>query len=122
MSSEFKQYLINNPTIYMSIAVSRRSFQLISANLEINNNTVIYNEGAVIDSFVSTLTLSDSQFYSLNTTFSAFTITSSTLRTSNIVIHNISATDNLALFTVTLDSSLDMNRMTYHSSSVPYLT
>ena len=121
MNDEFKQYLIDNPTLY-SITVSKRVFQLISANLEINNNTVMYNEGALIDSFVSTVTMSDSQFYDLITTFSAFTITSSTLNTSNLTISNISATDNLSLFTVTLDSVLSMDTMTYHSSFVSFLT
>ena len=121
MNDEFKQYLIDNPTSY-SITVSKRVFQLISANLEINNNTVMYNEGALIDSFVSTVTMSDSQFYDLTTTFSAFTISSSILNTSNLTIHNISATDNLSLFTVTLDSVLSMDTMKYHSSFVSFLT
>ena len=120
MNDEFRQYLIDDPAVY-SITASKRVFQLISANLEINN-TVMYNEGALIDSFVSTVTVSDSQFYDLATTFSAFTITSSTLVASNLTINNISATDNLALFTVTLGSILSMDTIAYHNSLVSFLT
>lgn len=95
---------------------------MISSNLKIQNNTLIYNEGAIIDTFVSTLTVVDSVFHDLDTTFSVFTITSSTINVSNMTFYNITATDNLALLTVTLDSVMIVNSITFYNSLVPFAT
>lgn len=95
---------------------------MISSNLKIQNNTLIYNEGAIIDTFVSTLTVSDSIFHDLDTTFSVFTITSSTINASNMTFYDITATDNLAILTVTLDSVMNLNSIMFYNSLVPFAT
>ena len=121
IKDDFKQFLINNPDQY-KITASKRLFQLISANLQFRNGTTIYNEGAIIDSFISTLILSDSQFYNLTTSFSAFTVTSTTMNVENWTMYDISSNDNLALFTVTLNSVIGIEDVIYYNSTVPFIT
>lgn len=120
MNEGFKEHLRDNPGLY-TITTSKRVFQLISSNLLITNQTVIYNEGALVDSFVSTLTIENSLFYDLETTSSAFTITSSTMIFQNTELHSISATDNLALLTVTLESSLMIDNIKFTNSELAFI-
>ena len=65
MKAKFKAYLLANPSVF-SITSSNKFFQLIQANIQIRNASVFYNGAGIIDSFISNVNVTASQFYGIN--------------------------------------------------------
>lgn len=120
LKTSFKTYLKNHQNLY-DITVLNKLFQLIQGNLEISGGTLIYSQTSIVDAFVSSVILDNIEFHDLTSDLSIFTITSSTINFTDCKFYDLVATDNMAIITITLESKIYANNITYHDSPMPFI-
>ena len=75
---------IANPSTY-GFSIGAKLFELISAKLTIQNNSVIYNQISVAKWFLATLTFSQSTFYNLVTKDKGIRLSQATINITNCI-------------------------------------
>ena len=121
LQDHFKIYL-NEILPTLSLIKSDYWIQMISAGLQIEDNTNFKNQTSVLDVFSSSLAISNSSFVSLTPTSSCIKITSSSAIFQNITANYINSSINSSLFiSISLGSIVDINGLNYSSSTVPFL-
>ena len=88
-------------------------FELISANLIIQNNSVIYNQLSIAKSFMSTLTFADSTFYNLVISEKGMRIAESTFNITNCIFYNISASDTTSFIDISINTATYIMNTSY---------
>ena len=121
LQDNFKSYL-NELLPTLSLIKSDYWIQMISAGLQIENNTNFKNQSSVLDVFSSSLTISNSSFVSLTPTSSCIKITSSSANFQNITANSINSSINSSLFiSISFGGIVDINGLSYSSSTVSFL-
>ena len=121
LQDNFKGYL-NEVLPTLSLIKSDYWIQMISAGLQIENNTNFKNQSSVLDVFSSSLAISNSSFVSLTPTSSCIKITNSSATFQNITANSINSSINSSLFiSISLGSIVDINGLNYSSSMVSFL-
>ena len=116
---KFKEYLQNNTSI-LDQTYSQYMIQTISASVLIDGGCVIESQEAVVDSFVSNVTIQNSKIQNCNIAGVSIQITASSLTYMNIYSQNISSKNpDLPMIQVSLDSNMNLNNVTYDTWSVP---
>ena len=113
-------YIISNPSLY-NFLIEPKMFELISANLIIQNNSVIYNQLSIAKSFMSTLTFVDSKFYNLMISEKGMRIAESTFNITNCIFYNISASDTTSFVDAGINTIAYMINITYSNWSWPFI-
>jgi hypothetical protein len=117
LSETYKQFLINNPSVY-SIQSINRVFQLISANIEISTNSEFYSSDAVITSYLSTVNITDSVFRDIHSTSAnAITLATSTMYIEDTQWYDISSTSGYSAIRVSSESNIIANGLTFENST-----
>jgi len=93
------------------------TIQLITAALKFQNNAHIQDQTSVINSFLSTVTIIDSQISSISLDTAGLSILSSTLEIDNIQISGIETQSDAFFISASLDSSLDLKNIVYSNSN-----
>ena len=96
-------------------------FQLILSNIAISDNTHFLNSNGILDTYVSSVTLSDSKFYDLSFKDAALKMASSTIKITNCEAFNISSTDGSPLMGISFESVLSINGFKFYNSSTPFI-
>lgn len=121
LSEKFKQYLIENSEVY-SISRSQYCFQLIIGALTIQNGTDIYQQNKVLDSFQSTVIISDTTIHDFTEAETAIKITSSSVNLTNVEIYNAISLLPLPLLRIAFESTVGVNGLKYYDSQATFLT
>ena len=121
LQDHFKSYL-NEVLPTLSLIKSDYCIQMILAGLQIENNTNFKNQSSVLNIFSSSLAIGNSSFVSLTPTSSCIKITSSSAIFQSITANYINSSINSSLFiSISLGSIVDINGLSYSSSSVSFL-
>ena len=119
LDQNYKNYLQNNPKV-LDQAFSSFIIQTISASVIIDGGSIIENQEAVIDSFVSNVTIQNTKIQNCNIAGVSIQITASTLAYNNIYSQNISSKNpDLPMIQVSLDSIMNLFNVTYDTWTAP---
>ena len=121
MQKAYQDYLKANPKIYQ-VDSSSFIFQLIQANIIFRNGVKIYNSQSIINSFISTFTISDSLFYNITAVYYAFKMISTNANISNWVFKQITTNNSSSLFQASFESTMYIQNITFANSSLPLLS
>jgi len=94
-------------------------FKLISASLTIIDNTQIYDQSSIINAFISTADISDSEFTNLTLTETSMQAVVSQLTLENVTIDRVEDSSSLGeqdFILTSLDSTLVMKNIGYSNS------
>jgi hypothetical protein len=116
-SESFKAYLKERPSLF-DISSSVREIQLIMANLEISNGTKFIDSSSVIDSYISTVTITDSYFFNLEVKSNILKLTSSTVIIRDIEVYNITSEGQSFVMGVSFESDLTIDGFIFHNSTL----
>lgn len=116
LSTKYKNYLIANSDLY-DINESNYAFQLISGSLSIQNNTEIYLQNYIFDTFQSTLIIENSKIYSVSVSESSLKITSTVLEVKSSLFYNISEVNMVPFIFVAFESKLNVEAVEYYDSN-----
>lgn len=106
----------------MDIAESDFTFQVISSELSIEENTLIHTQSDFLDAFLATVTIKDSIINDWVLDGVMFQITASNINMMNLNISDIStAIPTEPMIRASLDSHLYMNNTSYSDSQTPFL-
>ena len=111
---------MGNPYLY-SIPKSLKVFQAVNSNLEIINNSQMHDQGAIIGSYASNVSVSDMNIYETTIDTPAFTIVTSNLTLSNCQIYSMSSSNESPLINVNEGSGLNMNNIKFYDSNLNLL-
>ena len=96
-------------------------FQLIHSNLVIEDNSEFTDSESIVDSYVSSVAISDSKFSRLSSVDNTLKIVGSTLNITNCEFDNITTSDNSELIEVAFDSILNVEGLSLSNSTLPFL-
>ena len=96
-------------------------FELISANLIIQNNSAIYNQLSIAKSFMSTSTFADSTFYNLVISEKGMRIAESIFNITNCIFYNISASDTTSFIDISINTATYIMNTTYTNWTWPFM-
>ena len=121
MNTAFKNYLLANPIAY-NIASSNKFFQLIQSNIQIRNSSQFYNGEGIVDSFISNVNITSSQFYNIKIADYCFKITTSNSSVSDSNFYNLTLSDESSLFQASFDSVVNFSNISLINSQVSFAT
>ena len=113
--SEYKQLTLSSSQNYFA-TTSYALFTLISASISVQNSTSITQQNTLFNLFLSKTSIIDSTISDIDAIETAVRVTSSTLNMTNVNISEIMNPSNYDLILVTIDSTLIMNSLMFHSS------
>ena len=115
--------MLNNEN-YLDVIPSTYLFQMIKGNFEIMNGTIVSNQSAIVDSFSSTLLISDSTFIAISMSQSSIKVTGSAFKMSGSTASSITRNGSTSRpFVIgSLESSMSIERVTFTENTVPFLT
>ena len=120
-SENFRQYLIGLPSKYQTSSINM-NFQVISAALQILNNTEIFSTDAILDSYLSNVELQNVKIREINSISGNILIfTSTTLTIINTEVESISSLDRSSLISVSLGSIITINGLIFSNSNIALL-
>ena len=121
LNTAFKSYLLANPSAY-NIASSNKFFQLIQSNIQIRNSSQFYNGEGIVDSFISNVNITSSQFYNIKIADYCFKITTSNSSVSDLNFYNLTLSDASSLFQASFDSVVNFSNVSLINSQVSFAT
>ena len=121
LKTAFKNYLLANPSAY-NIASSNKFFQLIQSNIQIRNSSQFYNGEGIVDSFISNVNITSSQFYNIKIADYCFKITTSNSSVSDSNFYNLTLSDASSLFQASFDSVVNFSNVSLINSQVSFAT
>ena len=121
ISTTFSSFISSNSKLY-SITESNYAFSIILGVLIIQNDSKIYDQNSIFDSFESTLTIINTSIYNITDADSWISASSSILSIQNVEIFGISTTSTQPIFRVITDSTLSINGLKYYNSQATFLS
>ena len=121
LNTAFKNYLLANPAAY-NIASSNKFFQLIQSSIQIRNQSKFYNGEGIVDSFISNVNITSSQFYNIKIADYCFKITTSNSSVSDSNFYNLTLSDASSLFQASFDSVINFSNASLINSQVSFAT
>ena len=120
--TDFKNYITASPERLVVIQ-TKHLFLNILGNLIIRNNSVIFNQDSLVNSYSSSLVISNSVIENLQMSQSGIIITGSQVTFENITIRNISPSFSPAhaFIVVSLGSTLSGTIIRFTDNLVPFL-
>ena len=115
--------MLNNEN-YLDVIPSTYLFQMIKGNFEIMNGTTVSNQSAIVDSFSSTLLISDSTFIAISMSQSSIKATGSAFKMSGSTASSITRNGSTShpFIIGSLGSSMSIEGVTFTENTVPFLT
>ena len=123
MKDEFVSFLVDNEDL-LDVRVSKYLFQLISGQMTILNGSSFENQAQLINSFSSSLSISDTEFSDISVEESSLVLIGTSFSIDDVDIFNITHGNNYTSYFIlcTLDSSLVMTDVSYTQADVGILT
>ena len=118
--SSLANYIIANPSTY-DFPIGAKLFELISAKLTIQNNSVIYNQISIAKWFMATLTFYKSTLYNLVTKDKGIRLSQATINITDSTFYNISVSDATSFVFAGIGAIAYMINSTYSNSSWPFM-
>jgi hypothetical protein len=120
MYDSFKTYLNENP--YLLTQKQRKStFQAISANFIMQNNTVIKNQDYLVSAIDSVVAIDDIIVENITATEPAFTVTRSTFSITNSAVTNFSHSNADIELVILSSSDFEIRNITYKDSNASFM-
>ena len=118
LPTNFKQYLLDNRRVY-DIASVNINFQLVYSSIALNENSMISNTENIIDSYISTVLISNLTLKDILLKGGyVLKFTSTTIEINDTEIINISNEIVNPVISVTLGSNFSSNGITFNNSTV----
>ena len=123
LQSNFKSMIISMEST-LSLIISNYWVQLISGSLSLQDNTIIENQGLVIQSFSSILNVQNTVFQSINVTDSSIVIinSNSTIKNSSASLIVKSVQNSNSFLSISFGSTITLSNFTYKSSTSSFAT
>ena len=99
-----------------------KSFDIISSQFEISNQTRIRDQPSFLSSFLSTVTLNDMMIYDASISSNVFTISESILNIDGLNISQINADSSFPVILSLSGTSFMSNNISYTNSSAKFIT
>ena len=99
-----------------------KSFDIISSQFEISNQTRVTDQPSFLSSFLSTVTLNDIMIYNTSISSNVFTISESTLNIDGLNISQINADSSVPVILSLSGTSFMSNNISYTNSSAKFIT
>jgi hypothetical protein len=96
---------------------SKSMFNVLSASLEISNESLIHSQDVLINAFLSSIAIKDSEISNITLTGHSISIVASSLEFSNITVSRITTNGNNDFILVSFESSLLIRNIAYSSSN-----
>jgi hypothetical protein len=112
-----KNDLISNKEFYSQDVSSGDLMQLVLASIKITNSTHIHHEDALINSFLSTVTIEDSTISDIDISDISIEAVSSTLIFTGMNLQNITNNNNGDFILVSLESNFTFSDIVYKDSN-----
>ena len=123
LQSNFKSMIISMKST-LSLIISNYWVQLISGSLILQDNTIIENQGLVIQSFSSILNIQNTVFQNINVTDSSIMIinSNSTIQNSSasLIVKNVQNSNSF--LSISFGSTITLSNFTYKSSTSSFIT
>ena len=99
-----------------------KSFDIISSQFEISNQTSVTEQPSFLSSFLSTISLNDMMMYNTSISSNVFTISESTLNIDGFIISQINADSSVPVILSLSGTNFVSNNISYTNSSAKFLT
>ena len=117
MSQNYKDYSNIHFDPFILIEKVEATIQLISALIIFQNNTHIYNQSSIVNSFLSTVTFENSKMSNISLSEIGIEIVSSTLIMENLEITQVNNPLETDFIVALLESDLTLRDITYSDSN-----
>ena len=123
LQGNFKRMIISMEST-LSLIISNYWVQLISGSLSLQDNTIIENQGLVIQSFSSILNVQNTVFQNISVTDSSIVIinSNSTIKNSSasLIVKNVQNSNSF--LSISFGSIITLSNFTYKSSTSSFIT
>ena len=112
---------IQNQSSVFTTTEAKSLFKLVLASLEISNSTRIHEQSALVNAFISSVIISDSEIYNVEVLQPSIKISSSNLTISGTQIYNVTNPSSSDFIFVLLDSVVVIQDTSFTASSSVFL-